>query len=166
MLTIRDGGPADARLVLGFFDEAVEWLVARGQTGQWGTEPFSSKDARVVRMTESAAGGGLRIAELDGEPAGAIVIGARPSHVAPADVSERYIEALVSSRRFAGNDVGGALVRRAVEETRAAGISLLRVDCWAGAPTLVAWYEAQGFRRSGTFMVGDWAGQVFSMELD
>jgi GNAT superfamily N-acetyltransferase len=165
MLEIRVGGPADAGLVLGFFDEAVEWLVARGQTGQWGTEPFSAKDARVVRIAEWAAGGGLRIAELDGEPAGAIVIGARPPHVAPVSVSERYVEALVSSRRFAGNDVGGALVRRAIEETRAAGVSLLRVDCWAGAPALVAWYEAQGFRRSATFLVGDWPGQVLSLDL-
>lgn len=164
-LRIREGGPPDAELVLGFFDEAVEWLVARGQTGQWGSEPFSAKDVRVVRVTEWAASGGLRIAELDGEPAGAIVLGARPQHVSPVDVSERYIEALVTSRRFKGRDVGGALVRRAVEETRAAGIPLLRVDCWAGAPPLVAWYERQGFRRSGTFLVGDWAGQVFSMDV-
>ena len=65
--------------------------------------------------------------------------------------AERYIEALVSSRAHAGRDIGGALVRRAIEETRAAGIALLRVDCWAGAPPLVAWYERQGFHRSGTF---------------
>ena len=56
-------------------------------------------------------------------------------------------------------------MRRAIEETRAAGVSLLRVDCWAGAPSLVAWYEAQGFRRSGTFLVGEWAGQVFSLDV-
>jgi hypothetical protein len=57
------------------------------------------------------------------------------------------------------------LVRRAVEEARAGGIPLLRVDCWAGAPPLVAWYERQGFTRSGTFEVTGWKGQVLSMEL-
>ncbi len=36
---------------------------------------------------------------------------------------------------------------------------------WAGAPPLVAWYERQGFARSGTFEVTGWKGQVFSMEV-
>ncbi len=165
MPEIREGGPGDTAIVLALFDEAIEWLVARGQTGQWGTEPFSSRDDRVMAAAEWAASGGLRIASLDCAPAGAIVIGARPRWVSPVDRSERYVEALVTSRRLAGRDVGGALVRRAAEEARAAGVSLLRVDCWAGAPPLVAWYERQGFRRSGTFDFKGWPGQVLSMEL-
>ena len=56
-------------------------------------------------------------------------------------------------------------MHRAIKETRTAGLHLLRVDCWAGAPGLVAWYERQGFKRSGTFTVREWHGQVFSMEL-
>jgi GNAT superfamily N-acetyltransferase len=180
MLVIRDGSPSDAEIVVSLFDEAIEWLVARcrqgiprcdgglvaDQTGQWGSQPFSAKDARVSQAAEWAASGGLRIAELAGYSVGALVLGARPPWVAQADRSERYIEALVTSRRFAGKDVGGALVRRAIAETRAAGVSLLRVDCWAGAPGLVAWYERQGFRRSGTFAVNGWHGQVLSMEVD
>jgi GNAT superfamily N-acetyltransferase len=167
LLRIRAGGPSDAGAVLALFDEAVAWLVARGQTGQWGSEPFSSNEPRVAQAAEWAAGGGLRIAEAPGgEPVGALVLGARPPWVSPASRSERYIEALVSSRRHAGGDIGGALVRRAVAETRAAGRSLLRVDCWAGAPPLVAWYERQGFRRSGTFDFGGRHAQVLSMTLD
>ena len=91
------------------------------------------------------------------------MLGSHPEWVAPASEPERYIQALVSSRAHAGQDIGGALVRRAIEETRAAGIGLLRVDCWAGAPPLVAWYERQGFARSGTFEVRGWPGQVFSL---
>lgn len=167
-MNIRVGGPADAQIVLDLFDEAVAWLVARGQTGQWGTEPFSAVERRVAAVRKWAAGDGLRIAEIDDEPAGALVLGVHPPWVEPADVPERYIEALVTSRRHAGQDIGGALIRRAVEETRAAGIPLLRVDCWAGAPTLVAWYERQGFTRSGSFVVldGTWHGQVFSRRVD
>jgi GNAT superfamily N-acetyltransferase len=165
-MRIREGSPADAGIVLALFDEAVEWLVARGQTGQWGSESFSGVPRRVAAATEWASGGGLRIAETDeGEPVGAIVIGSHPPHVDPPAEPERYIEALVSSRRHQGSDVGGALVRRAVEETRAAGVGLLRVDCWAGAPALVAWYERQGFERSGTFAVNGWNGQVFEMSV-
>jgi GNAT superfamily N-acetyltransferase len=165
-VSIREGGPADAAAVLALFDEAVEWLVARGQTGQWGTRPFSAVEARVARAAEWAAGGGLRLAVEGDEVLGAIVIGARPEHVSPAPAAERYIEALVTSRRHAGRDVGGELIRRAIKETRSAGIPLLRVDCWAGAPALVEYYERQGFHRSGTFTVRGWHGQVLSMEFD
>jgi GNAT superfamily N-acetyltransferase len=164
---IRAGGPEDVPAVLALFDEAVDWLVARGQTGQWGSEPFSSRDSAVARIAEWAAAGGLRMfVSADGEPVGALVLGARPPWVAPADEPERYIEALVTSRRHSGEDVGGALIRRAVEETRAAGVPLLRVDCWGDAPGLVAWYERQGFTRSGTFDLEDgWHGQVFSLRV-
>jgi len=164
-VTIREGRPADAAAVLALFDEAVEWLVERGQTGQWGSEPFSAIEARVAAATEWAAGGGLRIAEHDGAVVGALVLGSHPEWVAPASEPESYIQALVSSRAHAGQDIGGTLVRRAIEETGAAGIRLLRVDCWAGAPPLVAWYERQGFARSGTFEVRGWPGQVFSLRV-
>jgi GNAT superfamily N-acetyltransferase len=163
--TIRQGGPEDAASVLALFDEAIAWLVARGQMGQWGSTPFSGLDARVAAAAAWAAGGGRRIAEADAKPVGALVLGARPAHVSPAPVPERYITALVSSRAHAGQEIGAELVHRAIKETRTAGLKLLRVDCWAGAPELVAWYERQGFRRSATFTVRGWHGQVFSMEL-
>jgi GNAT superfamily N-acetyltransferase len=164
-MIIREGGPRDTGTVLALFDEAVAWLVERGQTGQWGSTPFSQLDARVAAVAEWAASGGLRIA-LDGsEPVGALVLGARPEWVSPAPEPERYITALVSSRAHAGREIGAELVHRAIKETRTAGRRLLRVDCWAGAPGLVAWYERQGFKRSGTFTVRDWHGQVFAMRL-
>jgi GNAT superfamily N-acetyltransferase len=164
---IREGTPSDAEAVLALFDEAIAWLVERGQTGQWGSEPFWRMDARVARVTEWSAGGGLRIAETaDGSVAGALVLGARPAWVAPAEQAECYIEALVTSRREAGRDVGGDLIRRAITETRAAGVPLLRVDCWAGAPRLVAWYERHGFHRSGTFDLNGWHGQVLSTPVE
>jgi GNAT superfamily N-acetyltransferase len=164
MLSIREGSARDAEIVLALFDEAVEWLVARGQTGQWGTEPFSAVDRRVDAVREWSSGGGLRIASLDDHPAGALVLGPRWDWVEPVERPELYVRALVTSRRFAGRDIGGALVRRAIEEARAGGAELLRVDCWAGAPALVAWYERQGFVRSGTFEVGGWHGQVLSLD--
>ena len=83
------------------FDEAVAWLVARGQTGQWGTEPFSAFERRIERVREWAGGDGLRIADIAGEPVGALVVGARPQWVEPAERPERYVEALVTSRRHA-----------------------------------------------------------------
>ena len=83
-MRIRRGAAVDAGTVLALFDEAVEWLVARGQTGQWGSEPFSAGEKRVAVAAEWASGGGLRVAEdEDGEAVGAIVLGARPAWVSP-----------------------------------------------------------------------------------
>ena len=165
-MRIRQGAAADAGTVLRLFDEAVEWLVARGQTGQWGSEPFSTNEKRVAVAAEWAAGGGLRLAEDEqGEALGAIVLGARPPWVSPAPTAELYVQALVTSRRHAGKDIGGELIRRAVAETRVTGRPRLRVDCWRDAPRLVAWYERQGFRRSGTFEVDGWRGQVLSIDV-
>jgi GNAT superfamily N-acetyltransferase len=163
---IRPGTAADAPPVLALFDEAVTWLVARGQTEQWGTTPWSERPSAVGHVKAWAHGPGLRIAQdPDATPLGALVLGARPAHVESIDQPERYIEALVTSRRHAGRGIGALLLAAAADEARGAGAAVLRVDCWAGAPPLVAWYERQGFERSGTFDVGGWVGQVFTMRL-
>jgi predicted N-acetyltransferase YhbS len=81
---------------------------------------------------------------------------------------ETYLLFLISDRDQAGSGIGSELVRRAVTDARAAGSHVLRVDCWAGAPGLVAWYERQGFVRSGRFTVdvrGGWDGQAFELTL-
>jgi ribosomal protein S18 acetylase RimI-like enzyme len=164
---IRPGEPADTDALLALFDEAVRWLVARDQPGQWGTEPWSSRPQAVTRVRQWANGPGLRIAEAqDGTVLGALVLlPDRPPHVAAIAEPERYVDALVTSRAHAGLGVGAELIAAAVEETRAAGVPVLRVDCWADAPPLIAWYERQGFVRSGGFDVDGWRGQVFEMRV-
>jgi GNAT superfamily N-acetyltransferase len=164
-MTIRRGGPGDADAVVALFDEAVAWMVARGQTGQWGTEPMSRNEKMVARVRAWAAGDGLWIMDDGGVAVGALVVGERPEHVHPADEPELYVELLLSSRARAGERIGARLVEHAVALARRAGLPLLRVDCWAGAPKLVAFYEQQGFVRDGTFDVRGWIGQVFSMRL-
>jgi hypothetical protein len=54
-----------------------------------------------------------------------------------------------------------------VEETRRAGVRLLRVDCWAGGGgELVAYYERHGFTPTETFLAGSWPGQVLAQRVD
>jgi GNAT superfamily N-acetyltransferase len=160
-LTIRQGSAADEGVLLALFDEAVAWMVARGQEGQWGDRPFSERAETRRRVREFADSEGLWIAERDGEPVGALIVGVHPPHVEPIEPSELYIELLISARKHAGNGIGARLVRLADDLAVRRGVEVLRVDCWAGAPTLVAWYEAQGFTRSDTFDVRGWKGQVF-----
>lgn len=165
MIEIRAGGPDDAPAILDLWDRAIAWLVARGQLGQWGSAPASSRAATRRHVERWVAGDGIRIAELGGDPVGVIVIGAHPAHVDPIDRPELYVEFLVTSRAHQGMGIGTELVERAAAEARAAGAEVLRVDCWAGAPELVAWYQRQGFVRAGTFTVSGWQGQIFQMVL-
>jgi ribosomal protein S18 acetylase RimI-like enzyme len=166
-VSFRDGGPDDLPWLLGLFDEAIEWMVARGQTGQWGTEPMSQTERGRASATRLCGGDGLRVAALDGDQVAALVVGDEPPpHVDRIDEPELYIHLLLVSRRHAGRRIGEALVDRAIDEGRERDRPVLRVDCWAGAPTLVSWYEARGFQRAGTFDVTDgWVGQVFAMDL-
>ena len=166
-MRIRAGAVADLDMVLALMDEAVAWMVERGQTGQWGSEPISGRLTFVERLEEWQRSGGLRIAEADdGEPLGALVVGGAQPYVRAADEPELYVILLVTSRRHAGEGVGAALVRHALGEAHSQGVRLLRVDCWAGAPRLVEWYEQQGFVPVERFSVGEWEGQLFELRID
>ncbi|MER6073701.1 GNAT family N-acetyltransferase [Streptomyces sp. NPDC001817] len=172
-ITIREGGPEDIPVMLAMLDSSVEWLVSQGRTGQWGAEPLSENP----RVAESVAGymdkGRTYIAEVDGVPAATLTLSDGPgdylSHLPPPGEPERYIHWLASDRRFKGHGAGAALLAHAAEVTRRAGISLLRVDCYAGDDRkLVAFYEANGFVPTQTYTAGeqnDWPGQVLARRL-
>ncbi|HUQ61550.1 GNAT family N-acetyltransferase [Lentzea sp.] len=165
--TLRRGGRQDLDLLLAFFDEAVEWMVARGQPTQWGTEPWSTDPRRVSRVGDLMGSGQVWIAEHDGVPAGALIVSDHPDpHVPPVDEPERYVRLLITSRKRAGNGIGSVLLDKARDIARTDGVELLRVDCWAGGGgKLVAYYERNGFTKSDTFTVRDWPGQVLSQRV-
>jgi hypothetical protein len=70
------------------------------------------------------------------------------------------------TRRLLCPHDGGALLRHARTLARNAGVTLLRVDCYAGHDgddgKLASWYESQGFRPVSRFTVdgdrGPWPG--------
>jgi GNAT superfamily N-acetyltransferase len=164
-LRIRAGGPDDEGVLFDLFDEAVEWLVARGQPGQWGTEPWSATERGRDRIHGFAHDGGLWIAERGGEGVGALALGPAPEWVSAPERAELYVNLLITSRAREGSGIGGRLLGHAVEQARAAGVPQLRVDCWAGSPRLVAYYEEQGFTRVERFQVRDFVGQVLVQPL-
>ncbi|MEV0972188.1 GNAT family N-acetyltransferase [Microtetraspora glauca] len=165
-MMIRKGGPADVQAVLGMFDSAVAWLTERGRTGQWGSEPFSTDPARIESVSRQAGEGGMRIAEVGGEPAGCIVVGAAMPYVPSPVEPELYVQSLVIDKRFAGQGVGAALLGWAREEAAGRGVGVLRVDCYAGDDgNLVKYYERMGFSRTLAFKVGEWPGQILEMRI-
>lgn len=167
-LRIREGGAEDADVLVALFDEAVEWLTARGSSGQWGTELWSSLPDRVETERRRAAGGGLWIAEdADGTPVGALVAKEKaPGYVPAASEPELYVTLLLTSRRRKGTGVGAALLEHARALAGGLGVGLMRLDCWAGGDgKLGAYYESQGFTPTEPFMVKEWKGQVLEMRL-
>ncbi|MDE3724388.1 GNAT family N-acetyltransferase [Nocardiopsis sp. N85] len=166
-MKIRPGGPDDLSTVLGMLDSAVEWLVSHGRTGQWGTESWSSRPKAVARVEKLLTDSEPWVAELDGEPVGALVLDTAPGPgIPPVDEPEVYVRLLVTDRRFAGHGVGAALLAHAAEEVRRRNVDLLRVDCFAGNEgRLVAYYTRQGFTPTETFTVGDWHGQVLARRV-
>jgi len=163
---IRRGSAADTDTVLGLFDAAVRWQVGAGLSSQWGTTPFSAEPQRVDAVARWAAGDGLHLCENAGEPVGALVLGDAPSYVLPAVADEVYVVALVTARSPQARGAGRLLLDVADEQARARGADLLRVDCFAGNDgALVRYYEAAGYRRTVTFDVGDWPGQVLERRL-
>ncbi|WP_405538157.1 GNAT family N-acetyltransferase [Streptomyces antimycoticus] len=167
---VRPGSLADAPVILDMLDSAVAWMNARGNTEQWGTTPYSQKTGGVARVQRYTTENAPYIAELDGTPVGAMVLDSGPSPqvpIAPAGEPERYVRLLVSDRQRAGLGIGAALLAHAVEETRRAGVGLLRVDCWAGGGgELVAFYERNGFTATDRFLSGAWPGQVLARRVD
>ena len=145
-LHIRNGRATDEAAVLAMWDKAIAWMVRRGQAKQWGTEPASDSPWCREMVAQWVRGSGMRIAEHESRPVGAaVVVDAAPAHVPPTDLRETYLLFLISDREVAGRGIGTELVRHVANDARACGCDVLRVDCWADAPELVAWYERQGF---------------------
>jgi GNAT superfamily N-acetyltransferase len=167
-MRIRAGDAADVPALMAMFDEAVVWMVARGNTEQWGTEPWSTQPAKVEAISTQVEQKDLWIAELDDEPVGALIVGDTPQHyVDPVEEPELYVNLLLTSRRFAGQKVGSRLLAYARTLAVAAGRKLIRVDCYRGGDgSLIGYYERNGFVRAAAFMVGDWPGQVLEQRLD
>ncbi|MFI6874878.1 GNAT family N-acetyltransferase [Streptomyces sp. NPDC050400] len=150
-------------------DSAVAWMNDRGNTEQWGTTPYSQTPGGRERVERYMTKNVPYIAELNGTSVGALVLDSGPSPqmpIAPAEEPERYIRLLISDRHHAGLGIGAALLAHAAEETRRAGVALLRVDCWAGGGgALVGFYERNGFTPTDRFLSGAWPGQILARRV-
>lgn len=153
MVELRRGTPEDEQALLDLFDEAVAWLVERGQPEQWGSEPWSGSERHRAFVADLARSEGFVVAEEDGEVVGATVVGEPMPYAPPPREPELYLRLLITSRRRRGRDLGGLLVDNVLQAARDAGVGLVRVDCFA-APGLIAWYERHGFVGTETVPVG------------
>lgn len=167
MTSIRRARPGDADAVPRLFDDAIAWFVAIGNTGQWGAEPFSTQPRQVERVRGWVAEPGAWVAEHpEVGVVGFLALGAATGYVPPATGPEVYVRVLIGSRDVRAKGTGRLLLGFADEQARAAGVGLLRVDCYAGGGgDLVRFYESCGYRATSTFTVGEWPGQVLERSL-
>ena len=151
--------------MLALFDQAIDWLVARGLSGQWGEQPFSTRPEMrdVVRRTLNE--NEVRVAEHARRTVGVVAFGTCPEYVPGNPIPELYVSLLISSRDLHGNAIGARLLQIACEEARERGRQMIRVDCWADSPRLIDFYESQGFVRQGRFDLRGWRGQVLAKTL-
>jgi GNAT superfamily N-acetyltransferase len=152
-MRIRPGDESDLAAIITIIDEAIAWMVSQGNTRQWGEEPWAGQPRRVDNIRDLISTGELWMAEVDGEPGGAMIVSDGPmAYVKPVDEPELYVKLLVTSRRHTGNKIGEQLLAKAKDEATAKGVSLMRVDCYAGGTgELVKYYERNGFVRAETF---------------
>lgn len=167
MTVIRPARPADAAAVLRLFDAAITWFATIGNTGQWGTEPFSTQPRQVTRVGQWLAEPGGWIAEHpEAGVVGFLALGAATDYVPAATEPELYVRVLIGSRDPRAKGTGRLLLDVADEQARAAGVGMLRVDCYAGrSGDLVRFYVACGYEPAGAFTVGEWPGQVLQRRL-
>jgi GNAT superfamily N-acetyltransferase len=166
-MRIRPGDVADVPALMAMYDEAVAWMVARGNTGQWGTEPLSSQPERVESVRRLVEEADLRIAELDGVPVGALITHDKPpDRIEPVGEPELYVRLLLTSRRYAGRAIGARLLEYARSLAVDLGVALVRVDCYRGGDgSLVRYYERNGFVRTHPITIGEWPGQILEQRL-
>lgn len=166
-IIFRRATQADAAAVLQLFDEAIEWFKTFGNDQQWGIKPWSTQDRQVARIREACALPGAWVAEHEQiGVCGALVLGDAMPYVPPAESAELYVRLLIASRHPGARGVGRAMMRFADEEAKAAGVSQLRVDCYAGGSgNLVRFYESCGYERLLTFDEDGWPGQVLVRHL-
>ncbi|MCF5051834.1 GNAT family N-acetyltransferase [Pseudomonas syringae] len=166
-LVIRRAGVADAPAVLQVFDEVIAWFVAIGNHAQWGTEPWSAVPRRVAQAEQACAMPGAWVVEdSEGRIHAALVLGEAMPYVPAATEPEVYVRWLIVGRDKRARGLGRRLLAFAEDRARAAGVSRLRVDCYAGGTgDLVRFYESCGYARLLTFDLEGWPGQLLGRSL-
>ncbi len=141
-ITVRRAMAADTAVVRALLIEAARWVDALGVV-MW-----DEGELAAAAIEAEVRDGMFFVAEVDGEPAGAIRFQLEDRLFWPdrPEGESAFVHRLVVDRRFKGQGVATALLRWAVDHARASGRAYLRLDRDASRPKLRALYEAFGFR--------------------
>jgi GNAT superfamily N-acetyltransferase len=118
------------------------------------------------RIAADVMSGQVYLAEIDGEPAGAIRFQLEDALFWPDRPAGEaaFVHRLVVPRAFKGRGVARALLEWARGHARDQGRGLLRLDCDADRSKLRALYESCGFRLHSYRQVGPYYVSRYEME--
>lgn len=75
-----------------------------------------------------------------------------------------YVHLLMVDRSYAGQDLGGRILKRVEGIARTRGAHYVRLDAGADLERLQSWYDTQGFERVTTRSLAD-GGETFDVTL-
>ena len=153
-MEIRRAAPEDFAAVRAFYHSLIDAVQGRAHTVGWQKDVYPAPDF----LQASLAAGELFIALEGGRIAGAMVANHEANESYPRSVWQieaapselLVIHALGVHPDFERRGYGRALVNRAVELARAAGLKALRLDVLAGNTAAERLYESCGFCRRVT----------------
>jgi GNAT superfamily N-acetyltransferase len=157
---IRQAQEADAAVVEAMIREAAAWVDALGVV-MW-----EDGELDPGRVAADVTGGQFHLAEIGGEPAGAIRFQLEDALFWPDRPAGEaaFVHRLVVRRAFKGRGVSRALLAWAVSHAREHGRRLLRLDCDADRAKLRALYESCGFRFHSYRQVGPYYVSRYEIE--
>ncbi len=169
-MTIAPATRDDLFPLLKLFDGAVTWLNAHGLGNQWGSELFSTSLERQRQFLRWIDAGVFFAARLQGQIVGSVTLSPTPPwYIAKRwetfPISAFYLEAFTTARTHAGQGLGRALLQWAEYYTLETARTTIWLDCWAGNPALVHYYQQAGFTPHEIFPVHEWRGQLFEKRL-
>jgi GNAT superfamily N-acetyltransferase len=140
--SIRQAQPPDRAVIQDMLREAAHWVDALG-VAMW-----DESELDPGRLEREVAAGQFFIAEVDGDPAGAVRFQLEDPLFWPDldDDESAFIHRLVVRRRYKGLGVSTALMHWAVSHARSMDKRYLRLDTDASRPKLRELYERFGFQ--------------------
>jgi GNAT superfamily N-acetyltransferase len=141
-ISIRQAQAPDSAVIEDMLQEAARWVDALGVV-MWDEGELDAQ-----RIAREAAEGQFFIAEVDGDPAGAVRFQLEDQLFWPdlAGNDSAFIHRLVVRRRYKGLGISTELMKWAVSRARSLGKNYLRLDTDASRPKLRELYERFGFQ--------------------
>ena len=149
---IRQAGIADVHIVSEILIEAESWLERRG------IPLWNVNDLSVECLREDVASGFYILAEANGKSAGTFKYVMMDPLCWPDvnDDESAFIHRVAVRREYAGGTVSTAMLKWAIDSTRALGRRYLRLDCEISRNKLRKIYEQFGFQYHSDKHVGSY----------
>ena len=152
MFQIRRATPDDLEVILNLVNEASDWLRTK-DTDQW-SKPWPSEAGRDARIIRGLADGKTWLVgdhtAADVMPVATITCRAEGNddlwQEEELSVPACYVSRLVVSRKYAGQQLGTALVDwAAAQANNEYQAEFVRIDVWTSNNSLHNYYEKRGF---------------------